>query len=301
MQNFTLDETIRPIDSGVGIGNAGIGYVAIPKGIDRDQYVIDCLRTNTVTIYGGIHYGYFNNVAVDTEVIQRLKFPKDNQKHGSPVVWVKIPFFNKAVIVATLKYENDYYQVDEHARNETIEIDGNRIDVSKRAQEAIYDITIKGNSETPGELNINVQNQDDEGSVNIKVQGKVNISATKEINLNSDEIINLKVIDEDNFERVAITYEKEKGFSYKDEFGNEIKCIDGNVQIISEKIDHNSGKEPMVLGDTLSKKLDEMLSAITKLTVPTAFGPSGTPINSPDFLKIKSTLEEIKSKKSNLE
>lgn len=301
MANFTLDKTIRPIAPNTNKPSAGIGYVFIPKDVDRDLFVIDCLRTNTVTIYGGVHNGYFTNVAVDTEVIQRIKFPTKNEQHGSPVVWVNIPGFNKPVIVAILKYENDYYQIDEHSRNQTIEIDGKRIDISKRALEAIIDITVKGDTEHPGEININIQNEDDLAELNVYVHGKVNIHAKKEINLISDEIINLIVLDEDQKERVKITYEIEKGFFYKDEFGNEIKCVDGNVQIISKKIDHNDGKEPMVLGDTLQKKLEALIDAINKLTVPTAFGPSGTPINATEFSAIKAQLEQIKSKKSNLD
>lgn len=42
----------------------------------------------------------------------------------------------------------------------------------------------------------------------------------------------------------------------------------------------------------LKKTLEELLDAIMKLTVPTGVGPSGMPINTADFLKIKQGLND---------
>lgn len=298
---FDINDTIKPVPPMEANYTAGIGYIAVPPDVDRDEYVNDCLRTCTVSIYGGIHYSYFHNVSVDTEVIQRVKFPLNDVTYGSPVVWVKIDGFNKPVIVGILRYENDFYEVDEYSRNETIEVDGKRIDISKRAQDAIVDVVIKGNTDNPGELNINVQDNEDKGTINTYVQGTINFHATKEINLVSDEVLNFVVLDDEKRERVKINYSIYEGFSYKDEFDNEITCKDGVVKIVSKKIDHNYGKEPMVLGDTLQQKLGQLIDEIMKIQVFTALGPSSVPINNPQFVAIKATLEQIKSKISNLD
>jgi phage gp45-like len=53
--------------------------------------------------------------------------------------------------------------------------------------------------------------------------------------------------------------------------------------------------EKSVLGETLKDKLDELIDAILKITVPTVFGPSGTPINAATFSNIKSQLSDILS------
>lgn len=45
-------------------------------------------------------------------------------------------------------------------------------------------------------------------------------------------------------------------------------------------------------GAGLKKTLEELIDAITKLTVPTGVGPSGTPINVTDFIKIKQGLND---------
>ena len=45
-------------------------------------------------------------------------------------------------------------------------------------------------------------------------------------------------------------------------------------------------------GAGLKKTLGELIDAIMKLTVPTGVGPSGTPINAADFVKIKQGLND---------
>lgn len=53
--------------------------------------------------------------------------------------------------------------------------------------------------------------------------------------------------------------------------------------------------EKAVQGETLKQKLEDLIDAINSLTVPTALGPSGTPINSAVFSQIKSQLNKILS------
>lgn len=54
-------------------------------------------------------------------------------------------------------------------------------------------------------------------------------------------------------------------------------------------------REPFVLGDTLVSVLKELIIAIRSLTVPTAWGPSGTPINAASFVQVQNKLESILS------
>jgi len=57
-------------------------------------------------------------------------------------------------------------------------------------------------------------------------------------------------------------------------------------------------KEQVVLGTTLKKLLEELIDAITKLTVPTGTGPSGPPINTSQFISIKQKLEQALSQQN---
>jgi len=85
--------------------------------------------------------------------------------------------------------------------------------------------------------------------------------------------------------------------------GNHIKISGGLLQL-------NGKAEPSVLGDTLEVTLEEICDIINSLsdavgllTVPTAFGPSGVPLNLADFsvisqaiVNLKITIKNIKSK-----
>jgi len=302
MKKHTINETIRPVEIESGNAPAGIGYIAIPemKFVDREQYIEDCYRSHTVMIYGGIHYGYFYNVSIDKEVLKAIEFPQNKNEYGSPVVWVNIKPYNKPIIIAVLKSEEDFYLNDEGEYNLSREFNGNHIDIRLNSKKGTLDFAVL-TAATQGKIKFSVINPDKSCEFEVYVKGKIMLHATEEVRIVSDKKIQLQVIDEDSKDCVLITYERGKGLKYIDEFENEVNIKEGELQLISKKINHNSGKEPMVLGDSLNKTLGEILDGINALTVPTAFGPSGTPINTATFIGIKKKLDTILSKISNLE
>lgn len=56
-----------------------------------------------------------------------------------------------------------------------------------------------------------------------------------------------------------------------------------------------NAKEPIVLGDKLVSLLSDLIDVILKETHPTGTGPSGPPINSADYIKIKQKLKTVLS------
>ncbi len=90
-----------------------------------------------------------------------------------------------------------------------------------------------------------------------------------------------------------------------DKNSNIIELNDKGVSIISDKISLgslNESSEAVLLGDTSKAKLETLIDKvssiaqnITTITVPTALGPSGPPINSPAFLVIKTELATLKT------
>lgn len=297
-----LDKTISTIEVPSGNLSAGIGYIIIPDNdaIDRDEFVEDCLRTKRVSIYGGLGYGTIHDVSIDESVLQRITFPKVKGERSTPIVWLNIPVFNKPVVIAALRYDNDFSSLEELERNFNLHHLNKHIDVSFRAKEASCDISIKGDAEVPAKLNLNVTNENKTSEVNVFVKGNTKIHSTESLILQSDKKIDLKIIDKENVEKCSIVYEDKVGLIYKDEFKNEIILNDSNIQIKSgkKKIVLQEGKEPIILGDTLKTTLEQILDGIAALTVGTVFGPSSTPINSAVFTGIKQKLDTILSKVS---
>jgi len=299
---FTLNETIRPIEIGFSMASAGIGYIIIPdsSNIDKEQFVEDCYRSNTVAMKGGVDQGIFYDVSIDKEVLKSIDFPQKKGLIGSPVVWVNIPPYNKPVIIAVLKGKDDYYLNAEGEWNLSREYNGNHIDISAKSKQGILDFSVISSG---GKINFNLIDASKKGEFNIYVKGKGKIHATEEIQVVSDKKIQLCIVDEDSKNRVVITYERDSGFTYIDEFSNEINCKDGLIEQKSNKINHNEGGEPMVLGNTLKGIVSDLCDALGRLTVTCASqgSPSTPPVNLSEFTAIKAKLDTILSKKSNLD
>jgi hypothetical protein len=82
------------------------------------------------------------------------------------------------------------------------------------------------------------------------------------------------------------------------------------ISLVADKIalgTIDTSKEAAVLGDTAVAKLEEVIDSISdiceaigKLTVPTALGPSGVPVNKASFVTIKTALSTVKNKLSEM-
>jgi hypothetical protein len=291
---------IRNLDT--GIGSAGVGFVVVPSDIDREQYINDCYRTNTLTINGGKGYGYFSGVHADINVMQNITFPTDEENRGTAVVWVKDAISQLPVIVGVLRKQNEYYSLAENQfRLKRQNGDKTKfVELFIDGDESCFDIVLVGDEETPAELNVKLGSKNKDSILNISSDNELNISSEKKVKIGTNQKIEVEISDKGET-KTSIVYELGLGLVYKDEFENEITCKDGQVDVISKKINHNSGKEPMVLGNTLADLLDEMLKAIQAITVISPVGATSTPVNAASFAAIQAKLDTIKSKISNLE
>jgi hypothetical protein len=294
------DEVIGIRNLDTGIGSAGVGFVVVPSEVDRVQYINDCYRTNTLTINGGKGYGYFSGVHADINVMQNIKFPTDEENRGTPVVWVKDAVSQLPVIVAVLRKQGEYYSLNENqfrlkrgteTRNVEIFIDGST---------SALDITILGDKEEPANIDVKLSSENADSVLTVSCDNEINIIGEKAVNVTTNKKATLKVTEKGE-DKMSLSYELGVGLKYKDEFENEVTAKEGQVDVISKKINHNSGKEPMVLGNTLADLLNEFLAAVQKITVISPVGITSVPVNIGDFAAIQAKLDTIKSQISNLE
>ena len=99
---------------------------------------------------------------------------------------------------------------------------------------------------------------------------------------------------------VQATYKESEGWLFINQ-NSKIQINEQQIDIISERINHNSGAEPMVLGIQLFNILTRLINGLLAETHTTPSGPSGPPINSSTYSGIKNDLETIKSQLSFLE
>lgn len=281
------------------IGSAGVGFVVIPEYADRDQYIKDCYRTNTLTINGGLGYGFFSNINVDQSLMQEIKFPIDKNNRGTSVIWVKDSISQLPVIIGSLRKQEDYQELDENqfiikrsGENGNVEIfldgDKNRLDIN----------LLNDNELENSVFNIKLNSKNKNSVFNIQVDNEINIKSEKTINISSsNSSLNILNGNEKNIE----IFLSKSGLLYKDDKNNQLKIGEDGVNIISDNIIQNSGDNHIVLGEKLNDMIKELIDLITKIKVTTPSGISSPPINSPEFLNIKTKLSEHLSNKSRVE
>lgn len=283
-----------------GLGSAGVGFVVVPEGIDRKMYIENCYRTNTISINGGRGYGYFNNVNVDSLAMQNIHFPVDEDNRGTPVVWVLDAVSQLPVVVGVLRKRENYYSLSENQLRVERNQDGRSVDIFVDGNTSSLNVNMIGDELEPADLNIKLSSTNKESVININCDNEINITAEKAVKVVSNQEVDFQIKDKGEV-KALFNYKLGRGFVYSDEFDNSVNCVEGEVSVVSKKINHNSGKEPMVLGETLTGILNDLLTAIQKITVISPVGSTSVPVNIADFASIQGKLNTIKSQISNLE
>ena len=280
------------------LGESGIGYVVIPDNDTRDEYINNCYYSCTVTIDGGYGYSYIENVPIPLELLQQIKFPLKEDEVGSRVFWVRENTFNRPVIVGILNnlYEPNGMMAGQNRYVQ--EINGNVVEIFMDANTAEMNIKVTGSKNNPSKINV-ISNTNEDSEINITSSGKVKISAKNLIvEAFKDAVFALKKNDSKELLKIE---SNDTQLKITDQFDNEVTLKDGEIDVVSDKINHNGGNEPMVLGNTLKESLSNLIDAILSMTMVTPTGASSTPMNAAQFIQIKSQLNNILSQKSNLE
>lgn len=280
------------------LGESGIGYVVIPDNDTRDEYINNCYYSCTVTIDGGYGYSYIENVPIPLELLQQIKFPLKEDEVGSRVFWVRENTFNRPVIVGIL---NNLYEPNGMVAGQNRyvqEINGNVVEIFMDANTAEMNIKVTGSKNNPSKINV-ISNTNEDSEINVTSSGKVKISAKNLIvEAFKDAVFTLKKNDSKELLKIE---SNDTQLKITDQFDNEVTLKNGEIDVVSDKINHNSGNEPMVLGNTLKEFLSNLIDAILSMTMVTPTGASSTPMNAAQFIQIKSQLNNILSQKSNLE
>lgn len=281
------------------IGQSGVGYIVVPDDITREQYISNCYRTNTVTINGGYGYGYICQVRIFQDVLQKVTFPLTSSERGSQVFWVRENFSNRPVVIGILSEDGLTNLLTENQDRIVQEIDGKIVEIFQDANSATLNISVKGVTDTPANINIKVASGSEDSVVNIISDGHLNVDANQvQLTVRKDAALYLKDgMDEELFSLIGNADE----VTFKDKNGNKVTINADNVNIVpANHFNVSDGKEPMVLGNTLVNLLKEVLQAIQQLTVITPVGTSSVPVNVSAFASAEQKLNNILSKISNL-
>ena len=253
-------------------GNGGIGYVALPIDVDRDTFVQQCLDLNTISMVTE-NFEFINNVPVDAEKMQYLRFPTDPTLIGSTVVWINIPKHNFPVIIAVLNPKDQATKItDLNSYNLTRR---NPVNQSVGASFKILGekgkmmITTEGESGGESIFSVKVYNNDMKGLHQTYIQGTKETEVEDTIVYKVVNAFEITIQDQTSEDTpTIIKYVRNSGFTYSDQYGNEISIVDGKIKQVSKAFlltDNESNEEPVTLGDKAKDALDTIADNITQL------------------------------------
>lgn len=276
---------------------SGIGYIVIPKDANTAEYVQRCYRNHAVSISGGYDSTYMHGVKITEEALNKIKFPDNDDGLGSAVVWLRDSFTNRAVVIGTLKTAGESNMVQGSQQRIVQETAQSVVEMFLDALNCTINISAQGNENIPSVINLKASSGTAEGDVvNIISKDRI-VTDSRHIKVNITEDFELTI--NNGEEDIIHIVGNEEELHITDHFKNEAIFNEENVQILTAKFNVGTGKEQMVLGNTLVNLLSQLIDAILNMTVLTHVGPSGTPVNAAAFSEIKGKLEEALSKLSN--
>lgn len=296
-----------------GIPLSGIGYVVIPEGCNVAEYIQSCYRNSSISISGGYGCTYMHNVRVTIDALNNIKFPTEKEL-GSPVVWIRDSFTNRAVVIGVLTAGGKSNLTGIFQQRIYQEVAEQIAEIFLDAMNSRVIITALGNDNVPAEVVIKASSGNSEGDAVklvskdiIESEGKrLKLLLTNDLNvlINDGEKDILSIKGNPEFFEIKDQFGNYINFNQesveiKDQFENSVLMNEDNVKVIAKKFNVGNGDEQMVLGNTLVSLLEQLISAISSLTVLTPHGPSGTPINAAQFSQIKNKLTTILSDLSN--
>lgn len=176
------------------MGSGGIGYIVIPEGGEnRELYIQNCMRTNTVSIQGGSGRSIYNNVPIPPSVLETVEFPVSINEFGTPIVWVLDEYEQWPIVVNSLDLRN-FNQQQYGQRTLRKESNGVIAEVKTDASQGIIDIYVNGTEYTPAEINIRVQSTNADSKINIVSDADISVSGDKNVEITSAARITAHIV-----------------------------------------------------------------------------------------------------------
>lgn len=224
--------------------SAGIGYIAIPRDLDRDKYIKDCYancRVSMQTEDGGFH----NRIPVTPEVMNFIEFPLIQNELGTPVVYITDQQYQYHYIIGRFQKRNSLGDGAEYKFKFSRALNDAHVDISGSAKDRTINLLIDG-GDKKGVLTINLFGEGNDSELNIDIQGNLNSNVTGKTNILQSDSIAIKTTDSDG------------NYSAIEQSANETKIKSGKLSI-------NDGEEPMVLGNKLQALFNSIFDTICKI------------------------------------
>lgn len=254
----------------------GIGYVAIPSDLDREQYIALCYKQGRVSIRTE-DGGFINRCPISVDLLNWIVFPNKIEENGSVVTWTLEPTHKQPMINGILLSNNDILDIKEHEFKMGRKYEDNFIFISGSPKKEFHSVVVSG--EKKPKYIVRVLNKNNDSEKIEEIQGTSKTIVVKELEQISNASIKTSVLKQDAQETIEVYH---------------LQTLNGNY-FKGDEFVINDGKEAMALGDTLKAFLDEFIDTVASSTVTTSIGQMPL-LNASQITALKQKTENILSK-----
>ena len=265
--------------TGIPVLNGGysieIGYVILPAGVERDDFIDTCDKNLRVSVMIDRNNAVIHNCLVTEQVYQYLKIPESENELGTPIILVKPEYGEKPLVIATIPSTNSGVTFKEGNYRKIFQDDNG----SFLIQASLNDQTLLVNVDGIGPRKLKVVVNGDEGSgIELNTNGDKMEVVNGNVSVKSFKQIEATVMDVENEKTttVLLTPTSTKVTSSTDinievvdpESGDMSKIFIDKENITLDpilKMKVKGGGEPIPLGDTLKGILEKINSNIDTL------------------------------------
>lgn len=287
----------------VGVGDdrpvVGFGYMIIPSDLDRSQYLRRFYRTGLAMIVTSFNE-VVKNVKVPTHLLQEVQFPKISGEYGSLVSWSNVATSNQMIISGIYQSPGQMHVGKEGVWKTVRSVSGQgtistTIDLNTKTKI----VSSKNDEGVDGGLTFVSRSEVGSARFSLYNNGTSKLEVDDNFDLFAENKVEVRVGSENSS---VLTILSDGTLEYVDQHGNSFKISEGEILQDAEIIKlGKDAEEPAMLGDQWESLQSRLIDAIKTLTVPTALGPSGVPINVAIFEQIAEELDQAKSSKVKVE
>jgi len=226
----------------------GFGYVALPKDLDRDKYINNCLRTNSITILFE-NGGWADNVPVAKGLFEHIEFPDDPEKLGSQVVYSSLNATGWLFITAVLPKNNEVVVTNELQFVNQRSGSNGVVSIVGDALKQFVNITVSSFKKGMGSFNLSVSNPDKTAKLNVRVKGSKNSDIEGSEN---KEILGTKTTTVDGEYKIKVGEHEieiaEDGITIYSDASIDIVSETNTISLDDSGINIDAGENPITVG-----------------------------------------------------
>lgn len=258
----------------VGVGgdrpSSGFGYIIIPNGVDRSDYIYHVNRSGSCFIVTARELSVIKDVKVPKHILRDLEFPEKSGEYGSPVSWQNTPGINQVVLTGVLvsPLEVGAYNKDTKAREYSSKqcSFGESITLSDE-NGANYSMSLIDNSKDTGSISLSASGSDgNTAKVKVGLNGQSEMYGDTLSKVKSYEQVDIEVGSSDDNNLCNLKILNTGIFEYTDYNGNFVKIEKGKVTVESkdgEIILGSGATEKAILGNKAQTELNKSKARIS--------------------------------------